>query len=387
MPEAPAHGSSIAPAALVECAGCGIQDADGQNRMNQPSRDRQLAGSTAPSLDRRRHPALDGLRCVAISGVVWHHSLPCAYPGWLGRGHAGVSLFFALSGFLITKLLLAERKATGDIALGQFWMRRSLRIFPLYYATLVGFVLVLGLRAPSDATRHFWSSLPFYASYTSNWFVDYGVSHPVWFGFAWSLATEEQFYLWWPTFLRHAERLTRALAPLGLLALLALDQLAESGVLARWLPAGSAAARISTSVSGAMALGAMLGWAVSQRRAFAPLERLLGARHSTELAAAACAGLIWQPIGPPLLLELAFAVLVGSAASSRGPLARGLALRPLVHVGRVSYGMYLFHVPVLGLLKRSCPWLVERPLALFPAAFLSSLAVAAVSFRTLEAPL
>jgi hypothetical protein len=228
----------------------------------------------------RNCPALDGLRCLAIMGVVWHHSLPCAYPGWLGRGHVGVPLFFALSGFLITRLLLAERQSTGDIALGRFWMRRSLRIAPLYYATLAGFVVYLALLEPNDATRHFWSSLPFYASYTSNWFVDFDVAHPVWFGFGWSLATEEQFYLWWPIFLRYAERLHRVVSALGLLALIALDQLAESGAFAPWIVSGSTAARIATSASGAMALGALLGWALSQPRAFAPLKRALAARHA-----------------------------------------------------------------------------------------------------------
>ena len=77
--------------------------------MDQPMSDRQLAESThAPSLGRRHYPALDGLRCVAISGVVWHHSLPCALPGWLGRGHVGVPLFFALSGRFIVHRRLAR---------------------------------------------------------------------------------------------------------------------------------------------------------------------------------------------------------------------------------------------------------------------------------------
>src|SRR5690349_17266541 len=185
------------------------------------------AGSEADSVVARRHlPVLDGVRCLAITGVVWHHSLPRPVPGWLGRGHAGVPLFFALSGFLITRLLIAEHRATGHVALGRFWLRRSVRIFPLYYAVLAGFVVWLGLLAPTEATRHFFSSLPFHASYTSNWFVDYRVPHPVWFGFAWSLATEEQFYVWWPPLLRWAERRGHWLAPLGLLTLLGFDQLA-----------------------------------------------------------------------------------------------------------------------------------------------------------------
>jgi peptidoglycan/LPS O-acetylase OafA/YrhL len=336
----------------------------------------------------RHYPALDGLRALAIIAVVWHHCLPRPEPGWLGRGHAGVPLFFALSGYLITTLLLAERRATGDIALGAFWMRRSLRIFPLYYATLAGFVLALAAHEPSDATRHFAESLPFYASYTSNWFVDFDVAHPVWFAFAWSLATEEQFYLWWPTFLRFAERLGPALAPLGLALIAGAEQLAEHGALSSWLPQGSSGARMLASVSAAMLLGAGLAWALAQPRGFAWLRRALAMRHATTLAAAASAAWIWRP-GPAVLLDLAFVALVGAAAaaSGHGWIERTLAARPLVYVGRVSYGLYLFHVPVLGSLQRLFPDLGEHPLGLFVSTGSLSLAVAAMSHRYVEAPL
>jgi peptidoglycan/LPS O-acetylase OafA/YrhL len=346
----------------------------------EPRRRRERSG--------RHYPALDGLRAVAITGVVWHHCLPRPEPGWLGRGHAGVPLFFALSGYLITTLLLAERRATGDIALGAFWMRRGLRIFPLYYATLAGFVLALAAHEPSDATRHFAESLPFYASYTSNWFVDFDVAHPVWFAFAWSLATEEQFYLWWPPFLRLGERLGPALAPLGLLLIVGVDQLAELGALGSWLARGSTGARVLTSVSTAMLLGAALAWALAQPRGFAWLRRALALPHATAIAAAAAAAWIWQP-GPAIVLDLAFVALVGAAAaaSGQGPIERALAARPLVYVGRVSYGVYLFHVPVLGSLERLFPSLVEHPLGLFVSTGCLSLAAAALSHRYVEAPL
>jgi peptidoglycan/LPS O-acetylase OafA/YrhL len=104
---------------------------------------------------------------------------------------------------------------------------------------------------------------------------------------------------------------------------------------------------------------------------------------------ATVAALLWRPLGPPILLELAFVTLVGAAAltSGRGGLARLLSARPLVHVGRVSYGVYLFHVPVLGGLKRALPVLAEQPLALFPAAFALSIGLASASYRYVEAPL
>ena len=337
----------------------------------------------------RRQPALDGLRGLAIGAVVWHHSLPAALPGPLGRGYLGVPLFFALSGFLITRLLLAERQATGEISLGRFWLRRSLRIFPLYYVVLAGFVLRVALLEPNDATRHFFASLPFYASYTSNWLVDFDVPHAVWFGFGWSLATEEQFYLWWPPLLRLAERIGPWLAPLALLALLGLDQLAEHGALAAWVPEGSVWARVATSASAAMALGALLALLLGHPRWRVPAARLLGARHATPLAMLAVGALICEPVGPPLLLDLALATLVATTARARGRgiVERVLMLPPLAHVGRVSYGIYLFHVPLIGLVVRVFPGLRAQPGPLFVCALALGTAAASLSYRLLEAPL
>jgi peptidoglycan/LPS O-acetylase OafA/YrhL len=336
-----------------------------------------------------RQPVLDGLRCVAIVAVVWHHSLPRAVDGWLGRGHAGVPLFFALSGFLITQRLLAEQRATGDISLGRFWARRGLRIFPLYYAVLAGFALVLATRTPTQATRHFFASLPFYASYTSNWFVDFAVPHPVSFAFAWSLATEEQFYLWWPPLLRRSERLGAGVTLLALLALLVFDQSMDSATVSAWLVPDGVPARVATSLSSAMLLGASCAGLLAHPRHARRLAAVLGARPALALALALSAAWIVAPSGPPILLEAAFAATVGAAALNRGRglLGRALSLRPVRHIGRVSYGIYLFHVPVLAMLWRSCPALIEQPLVSFSIALALATAVASASHRYLEAPL
>jgi peptidoglycan/LPS O-acetylase OafA/YrhL len=334
------------------------------------------------------YPAFDGLRCAAICAVVWHHSLPRPLPGVLGRGYLGVPLFFALSGFLITTLLLAERRLTGEIALGSFWMRRCLRIFPLYYAVLLLFAFSLAVREPSEARQHFFRSLPFYVSYTSNWFVDYGVAHPIWFGFAWSLSAEEQFYAWWPALLRQCQRWTSWAAVGALLGLLGLSQLTERGVFASWISPHGVAERVLTSFAASMSLGALLALLMAERRAFAWVWRVLGRRASAPVCLLALATFVWRPPTPFLLFELLLACLVAACALQPAPgWLRAAATRPLLHLGRVSYGMYLFHVPVLGLLRRCLPWLVERPACLFPLALGVTWGAATLSYRYLESPI
>jgi peptidoglycan/LPS O-acetylase OafA/YrhL len=337
-------------------------------------------------LAQRYFPALDGLRGLAIAAVLWHHALPRATEGWLGRGHVGVRLFFALSGFLISTRLLGERRATGGVALGQFWLRRALRIFPLYYVVLALFALYLGLRPGDAGSRHFFENLAYHASYTSNWFVDYAVAHPVWFAFGWSLAAEEQFYAWWPPVLRSSRALRTA--ALALLGVLLLQQLAAYGALGAWLSSHATLERMLMSLAPALSLGALLALLLEARGGFALAWALFG--RSPELAATLLVlgvGLA-SGGGAPILLDLGFAALVASAVLAPGSwFGRALSARPLRELGRVSYGIYLFHVPVLGLLRRGSPWLAEHPGPLFLLALGLSGALAALSYRYFEAPL
>lgn len=92
----------------------------------------------------QRFASLDGLRAFSILGVIWHHTAASVHGPFLGHvGAEGVSLFFAISGFLITTLLLREQRRQGQVDLKAFYVRRSLRIFPLYYATLALYVLTV----------------------------------------------------------------------------------------------------------------------------------------------------------------------------------------------------------------------------------------------------
>lgn len=160
-------------------------------------------------------PALDGLRAVAVFTVVASHAnLPLRIPGDLG-----VSAFFVLSGFLITRLLVRERERTGDVSIRRFYLRRTMRIFPAYYAFLL---LSYALDARAG---QLWSNtlLANALTYTVNYFNAFNHHPSTSVAHAWSLAVEEQFYLLWPlAFVILAKRGRRALVTgVGLAALAA----------------------------------------------------------------------------------------------------------------------------------------------------------------------
>ena len=143
-------------------------------------------------------PGLNGMRAIAVTAVVWHHSHPgIAELALTRRGFLGVDIFFVLSGFLITTLLLRERAEFGAISLRQFYVRRTLRIFPLYYAVLLALAAYFTFARQASEREAFFAGLPFYLTYTSNWFDASGMM-----SITWSLSAEEQFYLLWPPLLR-----------------------------------------------------------------------------------------------------------------------------------------------------------------------------------------
>jgi peptidoglycan/LPS O-acetylase OafA/YrhL len=156
------------------------------------------------TLSWRHLPALDGLRAIAVLTVMVYHFGVKAVPGDLG-----VSAFFVLSGFLITLLLLREHERHGDVSLRGFYLRRTLRIFPAYYAYLAFSFAIDHVRHDPWSPTLIWSSL----LYVVNYFNAFN-NHPTTsVAHAWSLAVEEQFYLLWPlAFLAVASRGRRALS-------------------------------------------------------------------------------------------------------------------------------------------------------------------------------
>jgi peptidoglycan/LPS O-acetylase OafA/YrhL len=320
---------------------------------------------------------------MAILPVVFHHATPRLLPGIAGKGAVGVDLFFALSGFLITTLLLRERRATGGVRLGAFYARRSLRIFPLYYAVLSAYA-VRALLLPADApiARHFLSALPYHATYTANWFVDYAVPHPVTFAFSWSLCVEEQFYWVWPVLVALVAR--RSVLGALMLGAITLDTLAEHAWFGAWLPAGSLGLRILTSFATPIGFGSLLALLLDAPFGFRIASRLLGFRWAAPLLLAAAVGWLLMPYTPYLPLSV---TLVGSVVLRPDHGLRWLLDNPVARrIGALSYAAYLLHITALGLVRRYLPAYAEQTLVVFAIGLPLSLGFAQVAHVAIERP-
>ena len=144
-------------------------------------------------------PALDGLRGIAVLGILFFHA------GHLVGGWLGVDLFFVLSGFLITSLLLAEYETTSQISLGRFWLRRARRLLPALILTLLGVIVYAAVFSKPEELERVRADVLATLFYAANWNMIFGgqeywemFSAPSPLDHSWSLAIEEQFYLLWP---------------------------------------------------------------------------------------------------------------------------------------------------------------------------------------------
>jgi peptidoglycan/LPS O-acetylase OafA/YrhL len=324
-------------------------------------------------------PGLDGLRAIAVAWVVWHHTAqPLDWLPLTQNGFLGVDVFFVLSGFLINTLLLRERQRTGRISLRDFYIRRSLRIFPLYYA-VVALVFGYAMWRGSAASREsLLDDLPYLLTYTSNW-----VSGESILKITWSLSVEEQFYLVWPPLLVLLG-VRRSLALL--VAFLAFNQLINFGLLHRWLGSLAGLAALQSTFT-PIVLGVLLAFALDRPGLRAAAQQATaGVRlWGWVVAFVAVANIPGDLQGlPRLSVHLVSALLLaGIVLQPHHRLVRWLEVRPLVMVGVVSYGIYLLHMPVLSLVDR----LQWPSSSIFPVTFGVTLAVAMVSFRWYEQPI
>ena len=348
----------------------------------------------------RHLPALDGLRGLALLGVMFFHA-----GGALTGGYLGVDLFFVLSGFLITSLLLVEQGETGTIALGAFWRRRARRLFPALLSLMPAIALygrylakpteLHALRADALATLAYVANWRAIVSHTSYWDL---FTSPSPLEHMWSLSIEEQFYLVWPLFVAGllvtptAQRRGPARVLLGAVLLLALASVVATVCL--YTPENTSRVYLGTDTRAAGILaGAALACLTLQRRELTVRQaRLL---DGAGVAALLMLGAAWalldgqQPFlyrGGLWLTELATLVIIRCALErERSYVARLLALRPLRLVGTVSYGAYLWHWPVDVVL--TAERVALEGFRLQAVRFAVTFVIAVLSYRFLERPI
>ncbi len=335
----------------------------------------------------RRFGSLDGLRCLSIFGVLWHHSGFHYDFLLLNRGEVGVELFFAISGFLITTLMIRERRKYGQISLRKFYMRRSLRIFPLYYAVLVAYTIaVLVFERDSEAGREYFQNLPAFLTYTSNWFVVTEPGERVIFYFAWSLAVEEQFYLTWPWIERYLKPKLKLLALFALIAIVAANHF---GLLLWAIPSDTLFYRMLKFIAPCILLGVLSAHVLHHPRGFAMLYSVIGRRWSSPLALALVLGVLSAPIKTMVWQYVTYVSLVtlviACTIREDNGLARILQFKPCVRMGVVSYGIYLMHMLCYNVVEKAGPAVgLTNPWLAWVAGMLLVYVVAEVSFHTYE---
>jgi peptidoglycan/LPS O-acetylase OafA/YrhL/lysophospholipase L1-like esterase len=319
--------------------------------------------------NQRYMPGLDGLRAIAVLAVIAFH----LGFGWAPGGLLGVGIFFTLSGYLITDILLSQLAARGHIALGRFWAARARRLLPALFAMLaivVAWVTVFGPAQP----QQFRDAVVSAALYVSNWQLIFGdVSYfarfapPGPLNHLWSLAVEEQFYILWPFLLLLGTKLVRERPlPSGVrprlavaTLLLALVSVVEMVVLYHPSLDPSRVYYGTDTRASELLFGAALAMVWPSRR----LSRRIssGARDTLDglgvIGLLGIALLIWQTSqysaflyrGGLVLLSLATVLVLAPLAHPACRLGNVLGWRPLRWVGVRSYGIYLWHFPIIVL--------------------------------------
>ena len=360
--------------------------------------------------EHRYVPSLDGLRAICIAAVLFiHMPAPTGHP-WLEairhRGWYGVDMFFILSGFLITWILAVEVETTGTVSLGRFYRARTLRLLPAYLSTIV--LVLAGSRlfeiAQGNQSYRLADLWPLFLSYTLNiWMAataiwPWGVSH------FWSLCVEEHFYLSWSAVMKRWG--LRRVLRMALVAIVAVAVYRTGWYL--WMNRGHLAAPSTASFFriyyatdtriDAILVGCALALLVRESRLQDLWRRLESAAWFPTLALLATLSTIawvtqyrWrtETFGYTVMAMASSTLLLAIFLQPQCWIARVLAAPPLVHLGRISYGVYLFHAPLLTGLEVKLRFSAEyiepaRYLPMLALLTLGSVGAAALHYHLIE---
>lgn len=360
------------------------------------AKDQSIVAATPREARLSYMPGLDGLRALAVIAVLIYHAQYSLLPG----GFLGVEVFFVISGYLITSLLLKEREQSGRINLPAFWLRRARRLLPAVFLLILSSLVFSVIFLP-DEVANLRSDAAASAAYVTNWYFIFSqqsyfeaVGRPSLLKHLWSLAIEEQFYVVWPLLLSLLlSRLRRSHAQ----ALILAGAVASSALMAWFFVPNTDPSRVyfgtDTRAAGLL-FGATLAFVWDLQRLPRRLERLpydligLGALAALTVI---CLSInqfqaeLYQ--GGFAVVDILTVVLIAATVHPRARFGRALLGRePLLWIGLRSYGIYLWHWPVFMLTRPQIDTTLDGA-PLFVLRMAATFLLAEISYRFVETPI
>src|SRR5947209_14378273 len=293
-------------------------------------------------------PALDGIRAIAIALVITRHLHERMW-GFLS-GSVGVTIFFVLSGYLITRLALQEEQTKGRLNIKAFYVRRAFRIFPLYFLVLSAYcVMILAIRVWPPKIAPFVSALPYYVLYFQEIpFWKLALTGQLPFYHSWSLGIEEKFYLLWPLMMLWFGKCQ--LRYRLLFAIVTCVVFAAQGIAAENIRS------YSLEPYAFILLGVCLALSLSNPGFYGLFARRARPLSCLAIIVAATTQFCLMPLtnfrGLSVLFASSVTVLIGHIVTSDSRTRRVLSSPPFVLLGRLSYGIYLIHVLCISALEK-----------------------------------